>query len=167
MKRVAQVVIKRLPTTRKQLPDLQIESALKGQGFAARHCRTTAPAELPVCMGGKKPGNLKSPVSNPAKLPSEPLPRPPATLSPAAGEKDGVRGRSAVYQPSSAVGRRGADSSGSQARGAILRSRKVGSPAARDAARSTSNSATQSLCSSGSTSICCTRHWRLSSEGTT
>jgi len=45
--------------------------------------------------------------------------------------------------------------------------RSTGSAASRDRARSTSNSATQSLCSSGSTSICWTRQARLSSEGST
>jgi hypothetical protein len=50
---------------------------------------------------------------------------------------------------------------------AILLSRITGSPAFRDSAKSTSNSATQSLCSAGSTSICCTRHVRLSSDAST
>src|SRR6185437_9482650 len=47
----------------------------------------------------------------------------------------------------------------------IRRNFKAGSPSFRDSARSTSNSATQSLCSSGSTSICCTRQFFLSSDG--
>ena len=47
------------------------------------------------------------------------------------------------------------------------RRQSTGSPLVREAGRSTSNSATQSLCSSGSTSICWTRQVRLSSEGVT
>ena len=45
--------------------------------------------------------------------------------------------------------------------------RSTGSAASRERPRSTSNSATQSLCSSGSTNICWTRQVRLSSAGTT
>jgi len=45
--------------------------------------------------------------------------------------------------------------------------RSTGSPARRDAARSTLNSAFQSLCSSGSSRTCSTFHERLSSEGIT
>jgi len=44
---------------------------------------------------------------------------------------------------------------------------RTGSAAAREAARSTANSATQSLCPCGSTSICWTRHVRWSSDGVT
>ena len=47
------------------------------------------------------------------------------------------------------------------------RNRSTGSLAARDSAKFTSNSATQSLCASGSTSICCTRQAFLSSEAVT
>lgn len=54
-----------------------------------------------------------------------------------------------------------------QVRLPIRHSRKLGSPDFLDSARSTSNSATQSLCSSGSTIICWTRHVRLSSAGIT
>ncbi len=43
--------------------------------------------------------------------------------------------------------------------------RTTGSAASRERARSSSNSATQSLCSSGSPSICWTRQRRLSSAG--
>lgn len=46
-------------------------------------------------------------------------------------------------------------------------SRSTGSPAARDSASATSNSATQLLSSSGSMSICWTRQRRLSSDGVT
>ena len=47
------------------------------------------------------------------------------------------------------------------------RSWSTGSPASREAARSMANSATQSLASAGSTSICWTRQVRRSSEGVT
>jgi REP-associated tyrosine transposase len=45
--------------------------------------------------------------------------------------------------------------------------RRTGSPASREAARSTSSSATQSFSPSGSTSICCTRQVEPSSAGST
>ena len=62
---------------------------------------------------------------------------------------------------------RRADTQFSQVRLPRRTRRSTGSAASRDRARSTSNSATQSLCSSGSTSICWTRQVRLSSAGTT
>src|SRR5439155_14729023 len=49
----------------------------------------------------------------------------------------------------------------------ISRSRSAGSPVSRDAIKSTWNSACQSLCSSGSTSTCCTVQLRLSSAAMT
>ena len=47
------------------------------------------------------------------------------------------------------------------------RRRRTGAPTARHSASSISNSANQSFTSAGSTSICCTRHRRLSSDGVT
>ena len=59
------------------------------------------------------------------------------------------------------------DTQPSQVRLPSFTRRSTGSDVSRVRARSTSNSATQSLCSSGSTSICCTRQVFLSSDGRT